>query len=89
MICLLAGSVVAPRLLAGEMKGRVVVVGKNVKESASASQAPRAPNTAADAPGTMNPHPVGENVRERERKGLDGFLEEGHGTGGGLVILDG
>ena len=45
-----------------EMKGRVVVVGKNVKESASASRASRAPNTAVNALGTMNPHPVGENV---------------------------
>jgi integrating conjugative element relaxase (TIGR03760 family) len=45
-----------------EMKGRVVVVGKNAKESASASQASRAPNTAVDALGTMDPHPVGENV---------------------------
>lgn len=45
-----------------EMRGRVVVVGKSVKESASVSQAARAPNTAIDAPGTMNPHPVGENV---------------------------
>lgn len=45
-----------------DMKGRVVVVSKNVKDSASVSQPSQAPTSAVGARETMGPNPVDKNV---------------------------